>query len=213
MWAQDKQRAWRELVRVEDVTSEPRVVAGVDLAYEAGCDRAVAAAVAIDLDTLEQCGSATVEGRVRFGYAPGLLGFREVPLSAEAVSRLPVPVDAVVCDGHGLAHPRGFGLACHLGVHLDVPSIGVAKNPPAFDVTAPGEKRGSTTEIIHDAAVVGACLRTRDRVKPVYVSVGHRLSLAAAVDITLRLARDQRLPESTRSADRLARRVLAETVG
>lgn len=207
------QQRLRSRVRPGDGPLEPVVVAGVDLAYDRDSDLAAAGAVAVDLASRQVTGAATLVSRVGFEYRPGLLGFREVPLAAAVLRRLEPDVDLVVCDGHGLAHSRRFGLACHLGVELDMPSIGIAKNPPEFDVEQPGKSRGSSTLINDGDEVVGACVRTQDGVKPVYVSVGHRVGLDEAVAVALRLSRPYRLPATTRAADRLARDTLAEALG
>lgn len=196
-----------------DTRLAPAVVAGVDLAYAVDGEVAAAAAVAVELASLRVVASATLVGRVAFGYRPGLLGFREAPLAAEVLSRLDVPVDLVACDGHGLAHSRRFGLACHLGVLTGLPAMGIAKNPPEFTVTEPGRRRGSSTLVTDGDEVLGACLRTQDGIKPVYVSAGHLIGLDESVELTLRLADKYRQPETTRAADRLARRRLAEAIG
>lgn len=186
-------------------------VVGVDVAYDDEGDVVVAAAVALCARTLEVVQEATAVGRVAFPYVPGLLAFRELPAVLDALGRLTVPVDLVVCDGYGVAHPRRLGLASHLGVLTGLPSVGVAKNPFVFHHEPPGPRRGDATPLVDDAGEqVGCALRTRDGVKPVFVSAGHRVSLDRAVAHTLWLARDYRLPETTRRADRLCRRKLRE---
>ncbi|GAB3236154.1 endonuclease V [Glycomyces halotolerans] len=184
-------------------------VAGLDIAYDKRTDEVIAAAVVqrrADLQVLDQ---AIVRGRTEFPYVPGLLAFRELPMLLRAVEALTVDPDVFVCDGYGLTHPRRFGLACHLGVVLDVPSIGVAKNPPHLPVTEPGPERGAWTAIHGGEEVIGCALRTRDGVKPVFVSVGHRCTLDTARELVLELAPRYRLPEPIRAADHLGRRHLA----
>jgi deoxyribonuclease V len=132
-------------------------------------------------------------------------------LLLKAIEALTITPDLYVCDGYGLTHPRRFGLACHLGVVLDAPAIGVAKNPPHLPVTAPGPSRGEWTPITASGETVGCALRTQDGVKPVYVSVGHRRTLATARELVLELAPDYRLPEPIRAADQLGRKRLAAT--
>ncbi|MFC0599273.1 endonuclease V [Streptomyces palmae] len=183
-------------------------VVGVDVAYDDERDVVAAAAVALDGGTLEVLASATAVGRVAFPYVPGLLAFREIPAVLGALERLDRTPDLVVCDGYGLAHPRRFGLASHLGVLTGLPTIGVAKNPFTFRFEAPGPRRGDWSPLLDGGEEVGRALRTRDGVKPVFVSVGHRIGLAAACAHTLALARDYRLPESTRRADSLCREAL-----
>ncbi len=189
----------------------PLVVAGVDVAYDDERDVVVAAAVALDGVTLEVVEEATAVGRVSFPYVPGLLAFREVPAVLAALERLAVTPALVVCDGYGLAHPRRFGLASHLGVLTGLPTIGVAKTPFTFRHTPPGPHRGDTSPLLDGDEEVGRALRTQEGVKPVFVSVGHRVSLDHACAHTLRLAPRFRLPETTRAADGLCRRALARS--
>ncbi|MDH6537540.1 endonuclease V [Streptomyces sp. SPB4] len=187
------------------------LVAGVDVAYDDERDLVAAAAVVLDAATLEPVGEATAVGHVSFPYVPGLLAFRELPTVLAALDALTVVPDLVVCDGYGLAHPRGFGLACHLGVVTGLPSMGVAKNPFTFSYGEPGARRGDSSPLLApDGAVVGRALRTRDGVKPVYVSVGHRVSLDNACAHALVLSPAYRIPETTRRADSLCRRALRE---
>ncbi|MGW1593368.1 endonuclease V [Streptomyces sp. NPDC002343] len=185
-------------------------VTGVDVAYDDERDLVAAAAVALDAASLDVVAEATAVGRVSFPYVPGLLAFREIPTVLAALDRLPVPPGLVVCDGYGLAHPRRFGLASHLGVLTGLPVIGVAKNPFAFAYDEPGPERGRSAPLLAGTEEVGRALRTRDGVKPVFVSVGHRVSLAGAVAHTLALTPRFRLPETTRRADALCRRALRE---
>ncbi|MEU9943302.1 endonuclease V [Streptomyces lavendulae] len=187
------------------------LVAGVDVAYDDQRDLVAAAAVVLDAATLEPVGEATAVGHVSFPYVPGLLAFRELPTVLAALDALTVVPDLVVCDGYGLAHPRRFGLACHLGVVTGLPSMGVAKNPFTFSHGEPGARRGDSSPLLApDGAVVGRALRTRDGVKPVYVSVGHRVSLDNACAHALALSPAYRIPETTRRADSLCRRALRE---
>ncbi|QNP66417.1 endonuclease V [Streptomyces genisteinicus] len=186
-------------------------VTGVDVAYDDGRDLVAAAAVVLDAATLAVVDEATAVGRVSFPYVPGLLAFREIPTVLAALDALTAEPGLVVCDGYGRAHPRRFGLASHLGVLTGLPVIGVAKNPFVFAHTEPGTVRGSWTPLrADDGEEVGRALRTRDGVKPVFVSAGHRVTLDAACAQTLHLARGFRLPETTRRADGLCRRALRE---
>ncbi|CAM5323346.1 endonuclease V [Streptomyces pilosus] len=185
-------------------------VTGVDVAYDDERNLVAAAAVVLDAATLDVVAESTAVGRISFPYVPGLLAFREIPTVLAALEALPCPPGLVVCDGYGLAHPRRFGLACHLGVLTGLPTIGVAKNPFTFTHAAPGTPRGSTAPLLAGDEEVGRALRTRDAVKPVFVSVGHRVSLDNACAHTLALTPAYRLPETTRRADALCRRALAE---
>ncbi|MFD5525258.1 endonuclease V [Streptomyces virginiae] len=187
------------------------LVTGVDVAYDDTRDLVAAAAVVLDAATLEVVQEATAVGHVSFPYVPGLLAFRELPTVLAALDALTVEPGLVVCDGYGLAHPRGFGLACHLGVVTGLPSIGVAKNPFTFTHEEPGTRRGDAAPLLAaDGAEVGRALRTQDRTKPVYVSVGHRVSLDNACAHALALSPRFRIPETTRHADSLCRRALRE---
>ncbi|MEW2116662.1 endonuclease V [Streptomyces sp. NPDC005474] len=185
-------------------------VTGVDVAYDDERDLVVAAAVVLDAATHDVVAEATAVGRVSFPYVPGLLAFREIPAVMAALEALAVPPGLVVCDGYGLAHPRRFGLASHLGVLTGLPTIGVAKNPFTFTYEEPGARRGSASPLLAGAEEVGRALRTRDGVKPVFVSVGHRTTLDTACAHTLALTPQYRLPETTRRADALCRRALKE---
>ncbi|MEU2394912.1 endonuclease V [Streptomyces sp. NPDC007369] len=187
------------------------LVAGVDVAYDDERDLVAAAAVVLDAATLDVVEERTAVGRVSFPYVPGLLAFRELPTVLAALDALTAAPDLVVCDGYGLAHPRGFGLACHLGVVTGLPSMGVAKNPFTFTYEEPGARRGDAAALLAaDGDVVGRALRTQDGVKPVYVSVGHRISLDNACAHALALSPRFRIPETTRHADSLCRRALRE---
>ncbi|MBT2470156.1 endonuclease V [Streptomyces sp. ISL-66] len=187
------------------------LIAGVDVAYDDERDLVAAAAVVLDAATLEVVEEATSVGRVSFPYVPGLLAFRELPTVLAALEALSVTPGLVVCDGYGLAHPRRFGLACHLGVVTGLPVIGVAKNPFTFTYQEPGARRGDAAPLrAADGDVVGRALRTQDGIKPVYVSVGHRVSLDNACAHALALSPRFRIPETTRRADSLCRRALRE---
>ncbi|MCF3965333.1 endonuclease V [Streptomyces fuscigenes] len=186
-------------------------VTGVDVTYDDEHDVVAAAAVVLDAATLAVVEEATAVGPVPFPYVPGLLAFREVPAVLAALDRLGADPGMLVCDGYGLAHPRRFGLACHLGVVTGLPSIGVAKSPFLFSYEQPGRERGDWTPLTApEGDVVGRALRTRKGVKPVFVSAGHRVELANACAHALRLAAVHRLSETTRAADSLSRRALRE---
>ncbi|WP_055601044.1 endonuclease V [Streptomyces aureus] len=188
-------------------------VTGLDVAYDDERDLVAAAAVVLDARTLEVVEEATAVGRVSFPYVPGLLAFREIPTVLAALDRLTADPGLLVCDGYGLAHPRRFGLASHLGVLTGRPSIGVAKNPFTFTYEQPGPERGDFAPLLAAGEEVGSALRTRARVKPVFVSVGHRVSLPNACAHTLHLTPRYRIPETTRHADSLCRSALREALG
>ncbi|GAB2849253.1 endonuclease V [Streptomyces deserti] len=213
---EEQARAVQDELRARVVLDEPGPppgtgrVTGVDVAYDDERDVVAAAAVVLDAATLDVVAQATAVGRISFPYVPGLLAFREIPTVLAALDALPCPPGLVVCDGYGLAHPRRFGLASHLGVLTGLPTIGVAKNPFTFTYDDPDAPRGSTSALRAGTEEVGRALRTRDAVKPVFVSVGHRVSLDNACAHTLALTPAYRLPETTRRADALCRRALRE---
>ena len=187
-----------------------RRVAGVDAAFADGGRVIRAAAVMLDYPGLVQTGEALIERPTAFPYVPGLLSFREVPALLEALKQLSSAPDLILCDGHGYAHPRRFGLACHLGLWLDIPAIGVAKSRLTGSHDEPGPAKGDVAWLLAAKGArpgerIGAVLRTRERVKPVYVSAGHRVSLRTALALTLACTTRFRLPEPTRLADKLSK--------
>jgi deoxyribonuclease V len=177
-----------------------RRVAGADVAYDASGDTLVSAVVTFRLPEMMVEEISTARDRVRFPYVPGFLSFREVPVVLRAARRLRRRPDLLLCDGQGLAHPRRFGLACHLGLLLDLPSVGVAKSILVGKHREPGRRRGNRARILHRDEVVGLALRTRSGVRPVYVSPGHRCSLPWAARQVLSCCRGFRLPEPVRQA-------------
>ncbi|HUT58670.1 MAG TPA: deoxyribonuclease V [Phycisphaerae bacterium] len=201
------QRELSARVRVEPIHRKVHTIAGTDCAFADRGRRILAAAVLCDARTLDLIAAVHVSLPCRFPYVPGLLSFREAPATIEAVRQLPATPDLLMCDGQGLAHPRGLGLASHVGLWLDVPTIGVAKSRLCGEHRQPGARRGCRTHLRLNGKVIGAVLRTRACVKPVYVSVGHRITLAEAARWTLRAARRFRLPEPTRRAHLFLKRI------
>ncbi len=177
-----------------------RRVAGCDVACDG--ETLIAAVVVLDAASRKVVEIAEARRAARFPYVPGLLSFREIPVLLEAFAKIRGRPDALLCDGQGRAHPRRFGLACHLGLWLDIPSVGVAKSRLIGTADEPGRSRGSSTPILHEGEVVGRLLRSRDGVRPLYVSVGHRVTLEDAVRLVLAMGAGFRLPEPTRLADR-----------
>jgi deoxyribonuclease V len=194
-------------------TRDPRLVAGLDVAYQTGGERLAAAVVVLDPASFEPVESATVTGRAAAGYRPGLFALRELPALVEALDRLGSAPDLLVCDGQGVAHPRRFGLASHLGVVTGLPSIGVAKQPLVGTWDPPAEPRGSWSPLRDGGEVIGRVLRTQTGTRPVFVSIGHRIDLETASELVLRLSPSYRLPETTRRADQLARQALEASAG
>ncbi len=181
-------------------------VAGVDVGFEEKGAVTRAAVVVLSLPDLRLLEYAMARQPTRFPYVPGLLSFREIPAVLEALEGLSAAPDMLLCDGQGYAHPRRFGFASHLGVFTGMPSIGVAKTRLIGEHGVVPEGRGEWCPLLHGAEVVGAVLRTRVGVKPIYVSIGHRVSLESAVTVVMRCTPRYRLPETTRWADRLASR-------
>jgi deoxyribonuclease V len=179
------------------------IVAGLDAAFPRGGRECVAAAVAWSLGERRVLEERVVRCPLTFPYVPGLLSFREAPAVLAALSKLETPVDAVLCDGHGLAHPRRFGLACHVGVLTGMPAAGCAKSVLVGEHVGIRPGRGSKTPLEHRGERVGTVVRTRDGVRPVFVSIGHRLDLETAERLVLACAIGFRLPEPVRRADRL----------
>lgn len=184
----------------------PRWIVGADLAFAPDGLHCVAAAVCWDSRSEILVEYHTVVEPVRFPYVPGLLSFREAPAVLSALARLQCDPDVFMFDGQGMAHPRRFGLASHLGVWLDRPSIGCAKTLLVGEHDTLPDAQGSQSPIMDRDECVGMAVRTRERVKPVYVSVGHRLSLSSAVEIVLDSGGGFRVPEPTRLADKLVAR-------
>ncbi len=197
------QRRLAAQVRQERLRQPVETVAGIDVSIRGA--RAQAAVVVLALPGLEVVDRAVHAAAVPFPYVPGLLSFREVPVILPALERLGVRPDVLMTDGQGRAHPRRFGLACHLGVLLDVPALGVAKSLLTGTFENLGVEKGSRASLVHRGEVVGVALRTRAGVQPVYVSVGHRITLEEAVALTLFCAPRYKLPAPTRQAHTLSR--------
>lgn len=200
----------RPLVRTEGAEPDPlRWIAGLDVAYAVDESCVAGAVTVLDAASLQVVETVTVLRPVDFPYVPGLLAFREIPALMDALGKLTHVPDLLVCDGYGRAHPRRFGLACHLGVLTDVPTFGVAKTAFIGTFDEPGPARGDRSDLVDGGEVIGRVLRTQPKIKPVFVSVGHRISLDVATDLALRLAPKYRLPETTRRSDQASRRALA----
>lgn len=198
------QREMRARVLARDDLPPVRTIAGVDVGFEEQGRIARAAVAVLRLPGLEPVAEVVARAPTAFPYVPGLLSFREVPVVAEALARLARPPDVVLCDGQGYAHPRRFGLACHLGVWTGLPTVGVAKTRLVGEHGEVPMGRGEWCPLLDHGEVIGAVLRTRQGVKPIYVSLGHRVSLATAIELVMRCVTRYRLPETTRRAHRLA---------
>jgi deoxyribonuclease V len=201
-----------QVIRAVPPGFAPKIAAGLDVAYASEGDGLVATAVCVDVATLAIVDSVAIRDVTDFPYVPGLFAFRELPSLLKALEKLKIEPDVLVCDGQGIAHPRRFGLASHAGVVTGLPSIGVGKQALGH-YEAPGPKRGDWTPLVDNDEIVGRALRTQDGVKPVFVSIGHKIDLDTATDLVLTLSPKYRLPETTRAADQLGRRALAGGVG
>ncbi len=198
------QKRLGEFVRSEWDGREVRLIAGIDVHFPSK-NTARAAITVAAWPGLEVVETSRAELPCSMPYIPGLLSFREIPPVLEAWKALAGRPDLILCDGHGLAHPRGFGMASHLGLLLDTPSIGCAKSHLFGSFTEPGPLKGETAKVIgKSGAVIGAVLRTRDRTRPVYVSVGHLIDLETALRFVLGCCPRYRIPAPLREAHRLA---------
>lgn len=191
-------------VRSEPLGKSPRTIAGIDVSIRG--DLAQAAIAVLDVVTLETVDEVIHRMEVPFPYVPGLLSFREMPAILPALRKLRIRPDLLMTDSQGYAHPRRIGLACHLGVVLDWPALGVAKSRLVGSYEEPDVEKGSRSPLVHEDERIGTVLRTRTNVKPVYVSVGHRITLEEAEQITLEVSPKYKIPEPTRRAHHLSRK-------
>ena len=185
--------------------AEVRYVAGADVSTEG--DRAYATVAALDFPGLSVVEVQGFEAPLEFSYVPGLLAFREIPSVVGALRKVETAVDAVILDAQGLAHPRRMGLASHIGLFLGVPTVGCAKSLLVGKFEEPGLEKGSAADLVHRGELVGKVVRTRERVSPVYVSVGNGIDLSGAVELVLACCTRYRLPEPTRQAHNAANRL------
>ena len=195
------QQTWRERVEVQDRYGPLHFVAGADMAFDPETNIAFAGVIVYRFPELEEVERRMARRKLRFPYVPGLLSFREGPVLLAAFARLRISPDVILIDGHGIAHPRRFGIACHLGLILDRPTIGCAKSILVGEVGELAAEVGSTAPLVDKGEKVGVALRTRDGVKPIYVTVGHRVSLESAVRIVAQCVDGFRIPKPTREAD------------
>lgn len=199
------QQKLRNRVIAEDRLDAVHYIAGIDVGYEENNTVSRAAIAVLSFPDLQLQETAIARCPTPFPYVPGLLSFREVPAVLDALEKLRIAPNLLLCDGQGYAHPRRFGLACHLGVLTDLPAIGVAKSRYIGEHEELPKPRGSWQPLIDEGETIGSVLRTQTDIKPVYVSVGHRVALPTAIDYVLRCTPNYRLPETTRLADRFSR--------
>ncbi len=204
------QKNLRKRILLKKTFSKVRTIGGGDVSYQKEGALLFGAIVVLSFPKLEILETATAVGRIPFPYIPGLLSFREGPILVKTFQRLKTRPDVMIFDGQGIAHPRGMGLASHLGLWLDLPSIGCAKTPLVGDVITPKLAKGSFELIEKDGKEVGAVLRTKDKVKPVFVSPGYGVDLATSIRIILDACQGFRIPEPLRRAHHLSRLLLHE---
>ncbi len=191
-------------VSLKDQFKTPRIIAGVDVGFEQNGKITRAAIAVLKYPDLQLIDKSVARTQTVFPYVPGYLSFRELPAVLQALDVLKTIPDMFLCDGQGIAHPRRFGIACHLGVLTDIPSIGVAKSRLIGTYKEPGPVKGEQSELFDKEDQIGIVLRTRTRVKPLFISPGHRISISSAAQWVLNCTTRYRLPETTRQAHRLA---------
>ena len=194
------QRRLAEQVSKRSEVTTPQFIAGVDISTRKGEEMASGAVVVLNYPELSIVETRVAQGKLGLPYIPGLLSFRESPLILAACQKLTITPDLILVDGQGIAHPRRLGLASHLGLFLDTPTIGCAKSKLCGSHEAPGDEPGSYTKVVDRGEVIGAVLRTKPGVKPVYVSIGHKVDLKTAIHWVMNCCRGYRLPEPTRLA-------------
>ncbi len=209
----EAQKEWRSLVRIEPPNHEIHTIAGADISFNRFSDVIYSGIVVLSLPDLQIVETSSVRSTAKFPYVPGLLSFRETPSFLECWEKLTTKPDALMLDGQGLAHPRRFGIACHIGLILDLPTLGCAKSilvgrHGKLDLDA-----GSSSPLIDKQEIVGVALRTKKKVAPVYISAGHLMDLNTAVDLAMRSVTKYRQPEPTRQAHLLVNQLRRDDGG
>ena len=207
------QQQLRALVRLEPLTQEIKTIAGADISFNRFSETVYAGIVVLSLPDLQVADQSGLRSAAKFPYVPGLLSFREAPSLLEAWEGLRIKPDVLMLDGQGLAHPRRFGIACHLGLWLNLPTLGCAKSLLVGSYDGLAGKAGSHVPLVDRGETVGAALRTKNKVAPVFVSAGHRLDLPSALALTLRATTKYRQPEPTRQAHLLVNRLRVNELG
>lgn len=208
--AVELQRQLGAQIEIAAPTRAIETIAGADISFNKYSETVYAAIVVLRLSDLETIETSGVVSTAKFPYIPGLLSFREMPCLIEAWQKLSVEPDAIVLDGQGLAHPRRMGIACHAGLVFERPAIGCAKSVLCGKFDEPLAERGNWSPMIDRGETIGAALRTKNRVNPVYVSAGHRIDLATSLDLMLRCDGGYRVPEATRRAHLLVNEMRLE---
>ncbi|MUL38978.1 deoxyribonuclease V [Gloeocapsopsis dulcis] len=200
-----QEKLTKEVITIDKIPQPVQYVAGVDMGFESSGTISRAAVAVLSFPDLQLHEYAIARRTTSFPYIPGLLSFREIPALLDALEKINTTPDLILCDGQGIAHPRRLGIASHLGLILDMPTIGVAKSLLVGKHEEVPNIKGSWQPLIHRQETVGAALRTRVGTKPVYISSGHRVSLPTAIDYVLQCTPKYRLPETTRIADKLSK--------
>ncbi len=204
------QKKLKREIKLTPLASLPETVAGADVSYNKGSNIFFAGIVLLSFPGMEIIDEVSAAGRVDFPYTPGLLSFREGPVLIEAFRKLETAPDLIMFDGQGVAHPRGLGIASHMGLILNIPSIGCAKTKLCGDYGEPGLEKGSSSPLLMKGKEIGTVLRTTNGVKPLFVSPGHLVDIRDSMDIVLTCSKKYRLPEPTRQAHLLVNRVRRE---
>jgi deoxyribonuclease V len=205
-----QQELKQQVILSDQLPATITLIAGVDVEYDKDSETIAGAFVLLDYNTLEVVEVATHCMEATFPYIPGLFSFREMPVLLKAWEKLTRKPDIIICDGQGRAHPRRFGLACHMGVILDKPTLGCGKTRLFGQFEPPAEERGAISPLLaeDDGEHIGNALRTQQGINPVFVSSGHKLSLETATSLVLKMTVDYRLPETTRKADHYGREAM-----
>jgi len=194
------QKELKDKVILKKIDKRIKYVAGLDVSYARGSNIMWAGVVVLDFPSLNKAEERWSQKKVSFPYIPGLLSFREVPALIDALRKMEIEPDLIFCDGQGIAHPRGLGLASHLGILLKKPTIGCAKSPLVGTYNQVGEHKGNYTYLIYQNKVIGAVVRTRSKVKPIFISPGYGIVLNDCVKFVLKSCSTYRIPEPTRQA-------------
>ncbi len=190
-------------INLSDDFSNINRIAGLDVGFEHNNSMAVGAVVILSFPDLDLIEKRLSRRKVKFPYVPGFLSFREIPVLLQAYQKIRNKPDLVICDGQGIAHPRRFGLACHLGVLLDLPAIGAGKSRLVGRYQEPSLEKGACSPLVHNHKIVGSAVRSRSGTKPLFVSPGHKISINSAIAWTLNCCPKYRIPETTRQAHKL----------
>ena len=201
------QKELKDKVSLKKIDKKIKYVAGLDISYAKGSNVMWAGVVVLDFSSLNKAEERWSQKKVNFPYIPGLLSFREIPALIDVLRKIEIEPDLIFCDGQGIAHPRGLGLASHLGILLNKSTIGCAKSPLVGTYNQVGERKGNYAYLMHQNRIIGAVVRTRSKVKPLFVSPGFGVMLNDCVKFVLETCSKCRIPEPTRQAHLLVNSV------